>query len=74
MDHTLLLCAAILFICVAVSRISQRLGVPSLLLFLGLGMLFGSDGLHIIPFDNFTAAEQICSAALFWAFLLWAVF
>ncbi len=35
-----------------------------LLAFILLGMLFGSDGLLKIPFDNFAFAEQICSVAL----------
>lgn len=35
-----------------------------LLAFILLGMLFGSDGLLQIPFDNYALAEQICSVAL----------
>ena len=35
-----------------------------LLAFILLGMLFGSDGLLRIPFDDYSFAEQICSAAL----------
>ena len=34
------------------------------LAFILLGMLFGSDGLFKIPFDNYALAEQICSVAL----------
>ena len=64
MESILLLCAVVIVICIVASRLSQRLGVPALLLFLALGMLFGSDGLFRIPFDNFEAAERICSVAL----------
>ena len=53
MESILLLCAVVIVICIVASRLSQRLGVPALLLFLALGMLFGSDGLFRIPFDNF---------------------
>ena len=60
----LLVCAAVILVCILASRLSQRLGVPALLLFLLLGMLFGSDGLFRLPFDDFHAAEQICSVAL----------
>ena len=64
MVNMLLLCGAVLVACILASRFSQRAGVPALLLFMALGMLFGSDGLLRIPFDDFRAAEQICSVAL----------
>lgn len=64
MPTLLLLCAVILILCLAGNRLSQKFGVPALLLFMGLGMLFGSDGLFKIPFDNYQFAEQICSIAL----------
>jgi cell volume regulation protein A len=35
-----------------------------LLAFIGLGMIFGSDGIFKIPFDNYNFAEAICSTAL----------
>lgn len=35
-----------------------------LLLFIVIGMLFGSDGIFKIPFDDYEFAEQICSIAL----------
>ena len=60
----LLLCSLVILACIVASCLSQRLGVPALLLFLALGMLFGSDGVLRIPFGDFSAAEQICSAAL----------
>ncbi len=64
MPTLLLLCAVILILCLAGNRLSHKFGVPALLLFMGLGMLFGSDGLFKIPFDNYQFAEQICSIAL----------
>jgi len=60
----LLLAAAIIVACVIFQTISSRLGVPSLLAYILLGMLFGSDGLIKIPFDDYILAEQICSIAL----------
>ena len=60
----LLLAAVILLACILLNRISGRLGIPMLLAFILLGMFFGSDGVVKIPFDNFTFAESICSAAL----------
>ena len=60
----LLIFAVIIFICIITSGISRKIGVPTLLLFIILGIIFGSDGIFKIPFDNYAAAEQICSVAL----------
>ena len=60
----LLLISLIIVICIAAGKLSYKLGLPSLLMFILLGMLFGSDGIFKIPFDNYTFAEQICSYAL----------
>lgn len=64
MEGTLLLIAAILFACVAANRFSDKLGMPVLIIFMALGMLFGSDGLFKIYFENYYATEQICTVAL----------
>lgn len=61
---SVLICAVVLIICVASGKLAGRLGVPTLLLFILLGMLFGSDGLFKIPFEDFAFAEKICSVAL----------
>jgi cell volume regulation protein A len=61
---SLLISAIVIIACVLLNRISNKLGVPMLLAFIGLGMLFGSDGLFKIPFENYKFAEQICSVAL----------
>lgn len=50
--------------CLACSKFSGSFGVPSLLIFILLGMAFGSDGLFKIPFDNYAFAEQVCSFSL----------
>lgn len=60
----LLLISLIIVICIAAGKLSYKLGLPSLLMFIVLGMLFGSDGIFKIPFDDYTFAEQICSYAL----------
>lgn len=56
--------AAVVFVCLLLTRLSGKIGVPTLALFIALGMLFGSDGLLKIPFDNFVVAERVCSVAL----------
>jgi len=65
MDQYVLIGASLLlFISVLVSKISDRFGVPSLLLFLVLGMLVGSEGLGGIYFDDAFLAQSISIVAL----------
>lgn len=51
------------FASILTDRVSSRFGVPSLVLFLLVGMLFGADGLGI-TFDNAEAAQGVGSVAL----------
>ena len=60
----LLLVAIVIFACVLLNKLSSKLGIPTLLAFILLGMFFGSDGIVKIHFDNYEFAEQICSVAL----------
>ncbi|NWG72985.1 MAG: potassium/proton antiporter [Parvularculaceae bacterium] len=46
------------------SPISRRLGVPVLVLFLGLGILAGSEGIGGIPFDDYGLAYRLGTLAL----------
>ena len=64
MSLPLLLGAFVVLLCVLFNRVSNRLGIPMLAAFILLGMLFGSDGILKIPFENFFFAEQICTFAL----------
>ena len=64
MELGLLLAAMIIFICIGFHYWSNKIGVPGLFVFICLGMIFGSDGLVKIPFDNYEVANQICSFAL----------
>ncbi len=60
----LLLAAIVMFASIFLHRLSGKLGVPALLAFILLGMLFSGDGLIKIHFDNYEFAEEICSTAL----------
>ena len=60
----LLFFAVVMFACTAFRRLSDRLGVPALLAFMFLGMLFGSDGLFKIPFEDYAFADRISTVAL----------
>lgn len=64
MTVALLLCAVVILSCIIANRFSNRFGMPALLLFMALGMIFGSDGLLRISFDNYQITEQVCSVAL----------
>jgi potassium/hydrogen antiporter len=70
-DHPLMLVAAVLLLGgVLLSKTSSRFGVPSLLLFLFLGMLAGSDGLLGVQFEDFALAQAYGVLAL--AFILFS--
>ncbi len=45
MTVILLLCCAVILSCIIANRFSRRFGMPALLCFMALGMIFGSDGL-----------------------------
>ena len=64
MDQILLVISIIIFSCIIFQRFTSRFSIPSLFIFILLGMLFGSDGLFKIPFDDYDFANQICSVAL----------
>lgn len=48
----------------AAVRISSRSGLPSLLLYLGIGMAIGQDGIFNVKFDNVEMTQVIGYAAL----------
>ncbi len=64
MNISILLVAIVILLCVLVEKFSDRFGMPALIFFMFIGMLFGSDGILKIPFDDFKLAESICSIAL----------
>ena len=61
--NILLIGSILLFISILAGKAGYRFGVPMLLLFLGVGMIFGSDGLGI-QFNNSAAAQFIGMMAL----------
>jgi potassium/hydrogen antiporter len=69
-DHILFVIAALLLISVLASKISDRLGVPVLVLFLLVGMLAGSEGVGGIFFDDPFLARSLGTIAL--AFIIFS--
>ncbi len=64
MTAVLLLVAAVILLCVLAEKFSGKFGMPALILFMFIGMLFGSDGIFKIPFSDYKLAENVCSIAL----------
>ena len=62
-ENVLLIGSVILFVGIIFGKIGYRFGMPVLLLFLAVGMLFGSDGLGI-QFDNSSTVQFIGIMAL----------
>lgn len=58
-ENILLIGSVLLFISVVAGKTSYKYGVPTLLLFLTIGMLAGSDGIGGIHFDNPQIAQFI---------------
>jgi cell volume regulation protein A len=63
-DQFILVAGLLLTAGLAASLMAGRLRLPGLVLFLGIGMLAGSDALGWIPFDDYHLAETIGVIAL----------
>lgn len=63
-DPAVLLVSVLLILAVLTASLSQRLQAPSALLFLGLGMLVGEDGLGIVLLDDQQLVQSIGVVAL----------
>jgi cell volume regulation protein A len=57
-DNLLLLASVLVFFAILITKVGARLGAPSLLLFLLLGMVVGADGLGL-EFEDYEVAESI---------------
>lgn len=53
----------VLLASIIATRAASRVGLPSLLLFLGVGVIVGEDGLGL-PFDDYLLANQLGTVAL----------
>ncbi|HCY81079.1 MAG TPA: potassium/proton antiporter, partial [Xanthomarina gelatinilytica] len=58
-ENILLVGSILLFVSIVVGKTSYKFGVPTLILFLVIGMLAGSDGIGGIHFDNPRIAQFI---------------
>ncbi|HLP18102.1 MAG TPA: potassium/proton antiporter [Bacteroidota bacterium] len=70
LEYVLLVGSMLVLVSIAIVKLTERVGVPTLLLFLAIGMLAGSEGPGGIFFDNAKAAQWIGIIAL--VFILFA--
>lgn len=64
MLESLFFVALVIIVCIAFNKFSDKMGVPMLLTFIILGMLFGSEGILKIDFQDYKVAEMSCTVAL----------
>ncbi|MFB9399343.1 potassium/proton antiporter [Streptomyces echinatus] len=64
LNQLLLICSVVLLVAVAAVRISSRSGLPSLLVYLGIGVLMGQDGVGDIHFNSAEVTQVMGYAAL----------
>lgn len=62
--YVMLIGAALLLISIVLTPLSNRIGMPVLLMFFGVGMLAGEDGLGGIQFHDFNTAFLVGNLAL----------
>lgn len=63
-EYILLVLSVLILISISLTKISENLGLPALILFLVVGMLAGSDGPGKIHFDNVYIAQYVGIIAL----------
>src|SRR5690606_22072873 len=63
-DHLILVSAVLVLIGIASSKLSSRMGLPVLVLFLGVGLLAGPEGIGGIEFENYVIAHGVGTIAL----------
>jgi len=69
-EYLLLIASILILLSIAIAKVSDNLGIPTLLLFIGIGMLAGSEGPGKIYFDDPGLAQSIGIIALI--FILFA--
>ncbi len=64
MNAGLLLIGAAILICILMNKFLDKLPIPSLIVFIALGMCFGENGPLHISFNDYEIVNTICSASL----------
>ncbi len=64
LNFLLLIGSILILVSIAITRVSDNMGVPALVLFLAIGMLAGSEGLGGIYFDSAHLSQSVGIVAL----------
>jgi len=64
LNNILFLSSVVIILSIFIYRYLSKFGVPMLLVFISLGMIFGENGIFKIPYDNYELSRDICSFAL----------
>ena len=64
MSSIILFCAIVIMSCIVTNKFSSKLGLPALVFFMFLGVLFGSDGILKLSFDDYDLTSKLCSIGL----------
>lgn len=64
MINIMIICGLVLLISITSTKILYKFGVPILLIFIMLGMLFGSEGIVGIYFNDYQLTNKIATVAL----------
>ena len=64
MSGLILFCGIVILSCIVTNKFSSKLGMPALLFFMFLGILFGSDGLLKLSFEDYDLTAKLCSLGL----------
>lgn len=64
MNESLLLIGSVILICILLDKYIKKIPVPSLLIFILIGMLFGENGIFRIVYNDYEAVNLTCSVSL----------
>lgn len=64
LNEAVLLAGSVILICILISRFLEKIPVPSMLIFIVLGIFFGENGVLRIAFNDYEFADDICLVSL----------